>query len=1361
MAKPLQTVGSLVQRYRDIGKTEDQIAAEFEKFYGAPHWNLPSDTPLRQARLQSPREIKKRGTPMPGSYEEIFFPPEQRAFAKAQLPGAVEQLTPPTEPAPEELAAEVPEAPPPSGPSLDETSDSGEAAEFQQAEREIADAVRESMTETEIRGGLMDLGESAKRDIGFLKGLGSKLWEMTPFAEEGPPPEYGTDIGAEETIKQYNERKAREAQARQEFEKVQQDPKHGVMDLVRATPAWKNMIAGQEERATRADKPGLTGIAGRLGNAVADIGDLVMFLPRLGYAPFSSFEVQKSKTSEEHGKQVGQETPTAMGVAMLHPYLEPRQSFKVAPMSTIFAWLPALQAFGKGLKALPGVKNLSFQRLDSAAHNVLPKAFAGAFDAVAKKLGGGITTQTLMDRFYNGDPAVTALLEEAFGQDAEVQRAVGELSDILASQRTKEIGVQAAINEAEMAGNFTEADRLRYTSLRSAERKVNAVLQDIATSLKRVGYKKPDGTPFANIDEMVQHLSDILNVQSLGVADAYALHDPKTIMTALNGDKAAFNVLQAAMKEEPGLTWDMLRERLVQTGLGPGDAVYDNLLNASQTLQSSPIDLKPAMIRQLMGNALRAEAEAASQRNASQVLGREAGKYSPPPAPAAPGQPAPAVSTATPQSVLAEFQRTKQLPQVLNVEGRDLGRLIIGLKAEGSPDALKLASHIEQMRDLRGIDGATHGTAYVTWLQDQNTFDRAMSSGVAQAGKEINALIKANVLPANWKAVVSNLIGNSVAVAAKLGWTTHPMEEMGRTFANMIKYKLFRSGQMAETDGSFRSMRALARSGIINTDAFNADLLKYQTAFEPKSVIGKGAAKIYGAPAKVGGVAMVGADQGAKARVFVSKFDELGNYADKLDKGEFIQYPSGPNTVTRLECIPYPGDDRVANYFRETTYVRDAGQKGGLRQVGQAKEFLRDAGEGGLQFDDAIAKGASKFATDFIFDYDRVPGLIQWQRRAPLVGAASPFSTFAYKALEIPGVKRGLPSAIMNATDGVVSNSSKVNGALAGKAMGQWVKQNYIAAGARATAQDEDRKRMMSFDPSRPDTVQVVGPASGSQLADVTTFTSANWAEGLQTVLMTLSSAAQQLADDKGTPNYDKFVQLTREKAKLAQEGKEPPQSLLDARRNAYLLALGEFQNKALTPEVTPQLMKLAGLGGTVFFDTYANWRDSGKTGKVAPTFSTLTKMIIPGAYRVGIEGAVAENYPVENVPFISDALNEMVEGKMARGVPREGTDPSGFTKDEHVGVRMLLENLTGLQATRVDTQAQAERMKKSMQKELEGKLEVWGKEREARLKLQLGDREGTRESIREKEILKQMIHDTVTMWYEKQLSKGFAGRQR
>lgn len=415
--KPLQTVGSLVQQYKKAGMSEDQIAKEFEKQYGAPHYNLPEGTTLRQAYVQSPRAIRKRGVAAarPELAEEIYFP-----FAATG--GREDRPEFALEPEPPALGSETLGIEEESTSTPEETSLLGDV-------REAALAVEESKRGTELRGGITDLGESLARTGGFFTGMGEKLYEMTPFGEEAEREAREQQL-AMETPEAAAARRRQETAEREAWQKnVVDNPKSTLADMIKNTPTGLKIRAAQEEALKKYEGSSLHGAFSAF---TEDAGNLIMFLPRLIMAPFEEFEAPKEKSSFAIGKEAGKEMlPTmATAAALTVPGVDFYDQLRAAPLSTMLMYIPAIEGGAAALKALPGAgrvaSKLGAWRL--AAGEKWTQALGTTADVVARRTGQ--TSQFVMDKFYNRDPKITALMEEAFAEGAGTEKALKKLSDI-------------------------------------------------------------------------------------------------------------------------------------------------------------------------------------------------------------------------------------------------------------------------------------------------------------------------------------------------------------------------------------------------------------------------------------------------------------------------------------------------------------------------------------------------------------------------------------------------------------------------------------------------------------------------------------------------------------------------------------------------------------------------------------------------------------------------------------------------------------------------------------------------------------------------------------------------------------------
>ena len=111
--------------------------------------------------------------------------------------------------------------------------------------------------------------------------------------------------------------------------------------------------------------------------------------------------------------------------------------------------------------------------------------------------------------------------------------------------------------------------------------------------------------------------------------------------------------------------------------------------------------------------------------------------------------------------------------------------------------------------------------------------------------------------------------------------------------------------------------------------------------------------------------------------------------------------------------------------------------------------------------DDVLARAAGKPAQDVFFDYSKVPIALQMLRASGAGGVVSPYLTWAWKALDIPGVKKGLLGNILSGDGGVwvQTNSAAINGMQALEAGTTAMRRSYVVNGLRnAVDQVGDRE---------------------------------------------------------------------------------------------------------------------------------------------------------------------------------------------------------------------------------------------------------------------------------------------------------------
>ena len=122
------------------------------------------------------------------------------------------------------------------------------------------------------------------------------------------------------------------------------------------------------------------------------------------------------------------------------------------------------------------------------------------------------------------------------------------------------------------------------------------------------------------------------------------------------------------------------------------------------------------------------------------------------------------------------------------------------------------------------------------------------------------------------------------------------------------------------------------------------------------------------------------------------------------------------------------------------------------------------------QLNDIIASASSVPAQRIFFDYSRVGNAIKWVRASKALGVTSPFFTWFWKSMDIPGLKRGLIREVL--TDGVTysTDNFKINAKRQAEILASSAKKAAMLAGLREAVKEPNNsellRKVLSYDPA-------------------------------------------------------------------------------------------------------------------------------------------------------------------------------------------------------------------------------------------------------------------------------------------------------
>lgn len=175
-------------------------------------------------------------------------------------------------------------------------------------------------------------------------------------------------------------------------------------------------------------------------------------------------------------------------------------------------------------------------------------------------------------------------------------------------------------------------------------------------------------------------------------------------------------------------------------------------------------------------------------------------------------------------------------------------------------------------------------------------------------------------------------------------------------------------------------------------------------------------------------------------------------------------YQAGDN-IFKLEDSWYnykklSKDTQQLQVGEHMTFEVKSGQRGTLANT--ADGWTLDGAQlTASQFADVLAQAASVPGLRIFFDYTRVANIIKWQRASKALGVTSPFFTWFWKAIDIPGVKRGLGRELF--MDGVpYETNSKVLNTNRRKALAlESLKKQVVITGMREAVKEPNNDKLL------------------------------------------------------------------------------------------------------------------------------------------------------------------------------------------------------------------------------------------------------------------------------------------------------------
>ena len=258
--------------------------------------------------------------------------------------------------------------------------------------------------------------------------------------------------------------------------------------------------------------------------------------------------------------------------------------------------------------------------------------------------------------------------------------------------------------------------------------------------------------------------------------------------------------------------------------------------------------------------------------------------------------------------------------------------------------------------------------------------------------------LKSNMTARQLTTLKNNVLANVFLQGIRRGDPTQ--------FAKTIKAGVeFKQWQLDPTSLSPRKRRiydSISRTGKVETSFIDAEIAGLQSsgmidrAFR-NGWINSRDAEALGKLDKPGALmedVYRNSDVFFKVEEGVYGFNKIEGALDRMDVGRMIELEVGANKRVSLRKLA------------DGSYEVGTGRGRKFKKTGTLKA--------GSKLDDIIAKAAMRSGDKLFFDYFDVSGMARWARTSTLTTVVSPFYTWLSKAMDVPGVKKGLVSEMFS-----------------------------------------------------------------------------------------------------------------------------------------------------------------------------------------------------------------------------------------------------------------------------------------------------------------------------------------------------------
>jgi len=471
----------------------------------------------------------------------------------------------------------------------------------------------------------------------------------------------------------------------------------------------------------------------------------------------------------------------------------------------------------------------------------------------------------------------------------------------------------------------------------------------------------------------------------------------------------------------------------------------------------------------------------------------------------------------------------------------------------------------------------------VGWAMTALNFAEAADGFWTRAAHDIKAKLTVHNLPTH----KNNWLANISQVGLRRGKT--PFGVVADLKASGSLWKQYREGKLTDPQ-LIADFRAIEQSGLLDTTLIDFEL----GALDPNER--PGPLKLL--EEKITGPAYKFGDNIFKLDEALRNMRILREVDTALAPGEWMRLELGRDRTTWLT-------KNGRGEWMQTETQPKRSPKSNLVLIDKDKQGKYWKKVEPKEVDKLMAEAASKPAKDLFHDYSDVPIWLLALRTSGFAGLVSPFLTWAFKSMDIPGVKRGLVGHLAMGDFQVspLSNSAAVNARAMESAASASLRRSAVMNGLRANLLTNDANELreaLSYMPSDVKTMLVEEATNPYYLRSMN-LRSANFAgptDSLFRVGLNAFYKSAELLDPDWSEDHlwprDASRKEILDADAIVKKRKVTPEAARDIvkRRKIALRIKG---GRLATNE---DLLGLIGVGGTPFMDAMAAYKEADARGE-------------------------------------------------------------------------------------------------------------------------------------------------------------------